>query len=91
MKILTGLLFVLLLSSCGLYRTKTVLHKEPSIYTQHTTTSFPVNSKIDESKLSDFEIAVMNSWDEFTEEEKNFFRKSVINKGKIDSLTIKKN
>ena len=91
MKTLTGLLFVVLVSSCGVYKTKPVSYKEPIVYEQHTTRSFPVNSDIEDPKLSEFEIAVMNSWDDFTEEEKNFFRKAVVSREKVDSLLIKKN
>jgi hypothetical protein len=40
----------------------------------------------DYSKMSEFEQAVINSWDDFTEEEKAFFRKAVISIEKIDSL-----
>ena len=36
--------------------------------------------------MSEFEQAVINSWDDFTEEEKMFFRKAVISIEKIDSL-----
>ena len=91
MKTLTGLLFLVLVSSCGVYKTKPVSYKEPIVYEQHTTRSFPVNSDIEDPKLSEFEIAVMNSWDDFTEEEKNFFRKAVVSREKVDSLLIKKN
>ena len=91
MKTLTGLLFVVLISSCGIYKTKTIIAKESIVYEQHTTRSFPVNSDIGKSKLSEFEIAVMNSWDDFTEEEKNFFRKAVVSIEKVDSLLTKKN
>ena len=40
----------------------------------------------DYSKMSEFEQAVINSWDDFTEEEKMFFRNAVISIEKIDSL-----
>jgi hypothetical protein len=36
--------------------------------------------------MSEFEQAVLNSWDEFTEEEKMFFRNAVISIEKLDSL-----
>lgn len=38
------------------------------------------------SKMTVFEQAVINSWDDFTEEQKAFFRSSVISIEKIDSL-----
>lgn len=38
--------------------------------------------------MSDFEQAVINSWDEFTEEQKQFFLKALIPSEKIDSLFI---
>ena len=38
------------------------------------------------SKMSEFEQAVINTWDEFTEEQKAFFRSSVISIEKVDSL-----
>ena len=40
----------------------------------------------DYSKMSEFEQAVINTWDEFTEEQKEFFRSSFISIEKIDSL-----
>ena len=40
----------------------------------------------DYSKMSEFEQAVINTWDEFTEEQKAFFRSSVISIEKVDSL-----
>ena len=40
----------------------------------------------DYSKMSVFEQAVINTWDEFTEEQKEFFRSSFISIEKIDSL-----
>ena len=91
MKKLTGLLFVVLVSSCGVYKTKSVISDKPVVYEQHTTRSFPINSGIDESKLSDFEISVINSWDDFTDEQKEFFKKSLITKQKADSLIFNKN
>ena len=43
-------------------------------------------SSPDYSKMSVFEQAVINTWDEFTEEQKEFFRSSFISIEKIDSL-----
>jgi len=45
---------------------------------QHTTRSFPTNEKIDISKLSIFEQALYNTWDEMKEEDKDFFKSCLI-------------
>ena len=53
-----------------------------------TTFSKSTTSSPNFSKMSDFEQAVINSWDEFTEEQKQFFLKALIPREKIDSLLI---
>ena len=62
-----------------------ILTKEnnnPTTYSKSTTSSPNF------SKMSDFEQAVINSWDDFTEEQKQFFLKALIPSEKIDSLFI---
>lgn len=86
MKTLSGLLFVILVSSCGVYKTNPVVPNNPVVYEEHTTRSFPINSDIDLSGLSRFERALINSWDDFTEEQKEFFKSSLISNEKADSL-----
>ena len=51
-----------------------------------TTFSKSTTSSPNFSKISDFEQAVINTWDEFTEEQKQFFLKALIPSEKIDSL-----
>jgi hypothetical protein len=41
--------------------------------------------------MSDFEIAIINSWDDFTDEQKEFFKNALITKQKADSLIFNKN
>jgi hypothetical protein len=60
--------------------------KEPEKLIAPSTFSKPTIPSPDYSKMSEFEQAVINSWDDFTEEEKMFFRKAVISIEKIDSL-----
>jgi hypothetical protein len=60
--------------------------KEPEKYIVSSTFSKPTIPSPDYSKMSEFEQAVINSWDDFTEEEKKFFRNAVISIEKIDSL-----
>ena len=60
--------------------------KEPENLIAPSTFSKSTISSADYSKMSVFEQAVMNTWDEFTEEQKEFFRSSFISIEKIDSL-----
>jgi hypothetical protein len=53
-----------------------------------TTFSKSTTSSLNFSKMSDFEQAVINTWDEFTEEQKQFFLQALIPSEKIDSLFI---
>jgi hypothetical protein len=60
--------------------------KEPEKLIAPSTFSKSTISLPDYSKMSEFEQALLNTWDEFTEEQKAFFRSSVISIEKIDSL-----
>lgn len=60
--------------------------KEPEKLITPLTFSKSTISSPDYSKMSVFEQAVINTWDEFTEEQKAFFRSSFISIEKIDSL-----
>lgn len=60
--------------------------KEPENLIAPSTFSKSTLPSPDYSKMSEFEQAVINTWDEFTEEQKAFFRSSVISIEKIDSL-----
>ncbi len=64
----------------------TLKQKEPEKLITSSTFSKSTLPSPDYSKMSEFEQAVINSWDDFTEEEKMFFRKAVISIEKIDSL-----
>lgn len=60
--------------------------KEPEkLITPSTFSKLSISSEA-YSKMTVFEQAVINTWDEFTEEQKAFFRSSVISIEKIDSL-----
>ena len=60
--------------------------KEPEKLIAPSTFSNSTLPSPDYSKMSEFEQAVINTWDEFTEEQKAFFRSSVISIEKVDSL-----
>ena len=60
--------------------------KEPENLIAPSTFSKSTLPSPDYSKMSVFEQAVINTWDEFTEEQKEFFRSSFISIEKIDSL-----
>lgn len=63
--------------------------KQSEVVTQpklNRDTTRTYNPKIDFSKLSLFERALFNSWDEMTEEQKTFFKQCLIGS---DSLKIK--
>jgi hypothetical protein len=60
--------------------------KVPEKFITSSTFSKSTIPSPDYSKMSEFEQAVINSWDDFTEEEKMFFRNAVISIEKIDSL-----
>jgi hypothetical protein len=64
----------------------TLKQKNPEKYIVSSTFSKSTLPSPDYSKMSEFEQAVINSWDDFTEEEKKFFRNAVISIEKIDSL-----
>ena len=64
----------------------TLKQKEPEKLITSSTFSKSTIPSPDYSKMSEFEQAVINSWDDFTEEEKMFFRNAVISIEKIDSL-----
>ena len=46
--------------------------------THHTTRDYPYHETMDMSKLSIFEQALLNSWSEWTKEEKTFFKSCLI-------------
>ena len=64
----------------------TLKQKEPEKLIAPSTFSNSTLPSPDYSKMSVFEQAVINTWDEFTEEQKEFFRSSFISIEKIDSL-----
>jgi hypothetical protein len=80
-KVLLPILLGLTIASC-----KTSKHAGCDAYSfnelktnnQHTTRSYPANEKIDISKLSIFEQALYNTWDEMKEEDKDFFKSCLI-------------
>jgi|694.fasta_scaffold81439_4 hypothetical protein len=77
--------------SCSVYKPKVYTQVKPMSYSQHTTSSFPSGKDYDNTKMSDFEIAIINSWDDFTDEQKEFFKNALITKQKADSLIFNKN
>lgn len=92
MKKLVLVLFIsMFIVSCSVYKPKTYSQVKPMSYSQHTTSSFPSGIDYNNTKMSDFEIAVINSWDDFTEEQKEFFKSAFITKQKVDSLIFNKN
>lgn len=89
------LIFVFFISmfmvSCSVYKPKVYTQVKPMSYGQHTTSSFPSGKDYDTTKMSDFEMAVINSWNDFTDEQKEFFKNAFITKQKADSLIFNKN
>lgn len=66
-------MIILIMTSCSVEQSVVVTKK---VTFRDTTRNY--NPEIDISKLSLFERALFNSWDEMSEEDKNFFKSCLI-------------